>query len=148
VCSSDLHYCPEEHCAMRTCYRCYLVPEVHCCQVPYVTCHWTCESRCQMVTCCRTRYVCEDQCCQVPYTTCHMIPEVCRRLVPCTECRMEPYCEMFKVCKRVPVCVPMCIPSCPTQGVPTPAPAIPAAPMTSWKMQFNERLALLYSRFD
>ena len=30
------------------------------------------------------------------------------RMVPSTTCRMEAYCETYRVCRQVPVCVPVC----------------------------------------
>jgi hypothetical protein len=36
------------------------------------------------------------------------------RMVPSCFCTMEPYCETYKVCRQVPVCVPECCPpACP-----------------------------------
>jgi len=51
----------------------------------------------------------------VPYTVCRMEAQECVRRVPCTECHLEPYCETYKVCRCVPVCVPCepcCVPEC------------------------------------
>jgi hypothetical protein len=52
--------------------------------------------------------VTEERVCRVPYTTCRLETEQCMRMVPQTLCHLEPYCETYRVCRRVPICVPVC----------------------------------------
>ena len=63
------------------------------------------------------------------------------RQVPCTTCTMQPYCETYKVCRTVPVCVPVCVPAnpCPTPCGPTSA--LPDA--ADWRTAFRLRLATM-----
>jgi hypothetical protein len=132
------HHVPEEHCRMVTCYRRYLVPEVKTCVVPYTTCRMVSEEKCQVVNAQRCRYACEEKIINVPYTTCRMVSETVSRQVPHTVCTMQPYCESYKVCKMIPVCVPVCVPAAPA-CTPSPAPCPPAA--CDWKTTFKMRLA-------
>src|SRR5260370_32208564 len=76
---------PEDKGQVIRCRRCKLVPEEHCCEVPYTTC----------------RLVAEEKCYQVPRTTCHLEPYC----VKVQTCRQVPVC--------VPICEPVCPPPCP-----------------------------------
>jgi hypothetical protein len=102
----------EDHCRMVKCVRCYYVPEVKTCCVPYTTCKMVPEEKCQVIKCHRCKMVPEEHCCQIPYVTCRMVPEERCCQVPVTTCSWEPYCVTRKVYRCVPVCVPVCPPPC------------------------------------
>ena len=59
-------------------------------------------------------------------------------MVPHTECSLEPYCVMRKVCRQVPVCVPVCPPPCP--------PCPPDCGPVSKRMTNSEWFARVHDR--
>jgi hypothetical protein len=84
------------------------VSEEKVCKIPYTTCRMVCEERTCVQKCQKCTMVTEDKVCKIPYTVCKTVAKEVVRQVPVTTCRMEPYCETYKVCRRVPICAPSC----------------------------------------
>jgi hypothetical protein len=84
------------------------------------------EERTRIIECKKCRMETTECVKQVPYTTCRMVTREHVKCVPHTTCKLESYCEVQKICRRVPVCVPICNDPCEMSAPPIGSAPLPA----------------------